>query len=167
MVGLSCLQVGVHVRRGDRIRDLSSYLKEKNNSSTELLPLDNYVSAMKSTKSILPSHFYPSNGQVSDFLLRFESLDFDRRDIRFFLATDDPKAAEYIKGFFFDGEVVSYEHPENDYRPVRQAQNAVADMFLLASCESLIGTPTSSFSLAAKLIGSGLYLEPELFAPDF
>lgn len=161
--------VGVHLRRGDRMDDLNAYLNETWNYYPQLLPLDNYVAKMKQVMDILPDHFHPTEEIVSDLLIRFESANFTRTSIRYFVASDDYDAAQYVASQFEEGQIVSFHDDrffeDSDRTPDYQkfAQDSVAEMLLLSSCEVIIGTPTSSFSLAARLIGDGLYVEPELF----
>lgn len=80
-----------------------------------------------------------------------------------FLATDSAEAQSYITARFErvftidkqlveDGQALHYAGTQMG-DPVREAENAVIDMFALAACDWLIHSRHSTFSVAASLIG--------------
>lgn len=87
---------------------------------------------------------------------------FPESDI--FLATDSAAAQSYITDRFArvftttkqlveDGQALHYAGTQM-HDPVREAENAVIDMFALAECDWLIHSRHSTFSVAASLIGA-------------
>lgn len=84
-------------------------------------------------------------------------------DSDIFLATDSAAAQDHITARFErvftidkqlveDGQALHYAGTQMS-DPVREAENAVIDMFALAECDWLIHSRHSTFSVAASLIG--------------
>jgi len=85
------------------------------------------------------------------------------KPLRYFLATDNDKARQIVFNSFPNDKVVNFAYgiPATELRRQNWGMKlAVIDMFLLASCDVLIGTPASTFSEAAHSIGGGFYIEP-------
>lgn len=151
--------IGVHVRRTDNIetmKNLLNYetqpdLKGKVNTSNAetIMPIESYISTMTQIKHSFPIHK----------LGPYQTI----KPLKYFLATDKDEIKTQILEAFPEAQVVYYEHdlPSSELRNNNWGMKlAVIDMFLLASCDILIGTPFSTFSEAAHSIGGGFYIEP-------
>eukprot|EP00210_Caulerpa_lentillifera_P001688 g1623.t1 len=151
--------VGVHIRRTDNLGIMKWLLEEivpkslnkkiDTTNADEILPLDHYITTMRNFKENYPVHN----------LDRFQIV----KPLKFFLATDRDDIKSQIIEVFPEDQVIHYEHgiPSSQLRSENRGMKlAVIDMFLLASCQVLIGTPFSTFSEAAHYIGGNVFLEP-------
>eukprot|EP00210_Caulerpa_lentillifera_P001695 g1630.t1 len=151
--------VGVHVRRTDNIETMKGLLKFETQSTLQgkvnttnadsILPIESYIATMYHLQQDYPIHKLGGYQIV--------------KPLRFFLATDKDETRSKILEAFPEGQVVYYEHgiPSGRLRSENWGMKlAVIDMFLLASCQVLIGTPFSTFSEAAHYIGGNFFLEP-------
>lgn len=115
----------------------------------DILPISNYIDRMRDVQKSVPTHN----------LTFYQSF----KPVRYFLATDNPTATEQVMSTFPSGAVVRFK--KEDLTHIRSSvsgmQSGVIDLFLLASCEVLIGTPYSTFSATASYMGKKLYVEPE------
>ena len=114
-----------------------------------MLPTENYLKLMQDLADRWPVH------DVGPYQVV--------KPIRFFLATDKDESKNRIMSQFAQNQVVSFEKGIDEHGlrvEVWGLQLAVIDMFLLASCSVVIGTPFSTFSEAATYIGGALQLEP-------
>ena len=125
-------------------------LARVNTSTAEtMLPTQNYIELMRDLAHRWPVH------DVGPYQVV--------KPIRFFLATDKDESKRLITSRFSKNQIVSFEKGINGTRLRREVwglQSAIVDMFLLASCKVVIGTPFSTFSEAATYIGGALQLEP-------
>eukprot|EP00210_Caulerpa_lentillifera_P001689 g1624.t1 len=127
-------------------------LKGKINTTNAdtILPIENYIKVMHDIQRSDPVHNFGSFQLV--------------KPLKFFLATDKDETRSKILEAFPEGQVIYYQHgiPSSQLRSKNWGMKlAVIDMFLLASCQVLIGTPFSTFSEAAHYIGGNFFLEPD------
>eukprot|EP00210_Caulerpa_lentillifera_P006883 g6580.t1 len=154
--------VGVHVRRNDNFLVMREFmetriqdeLRDKINTTDKetMLPLVNYITLMKQLEQSWPKHKF-KDGPF-----------YVMKQIKFFLATDNESVKSEIAKEFQPGLVVWFDTNRMNIsmdQPVWKKKLAVVDLYLLSSCDILVGTPFSTFSEAAHLIGGGVYLEPE------
>lgn len=148
----------MHLRRSDNmdvmrnlisIGPLRDKVDYKSSIDENILSLSSYKDKMMSVAQSLPEHD----------LMVYQEV----KPIRFFLATDNSGARDYIVSNFPEGMVTGFK--KEDYNHIRTSingmQSSVVDLFLLASCEVLIGTPYSTFSATAKYVGRNFYVEPD------
>eukprot|EP00210_Caulerpa_lentillifera_P006901 g6598.t1 len=154
--------IGVHVRRSDNFYVMKSFLETRlrgklrqmiNTTDGEsMLPLVNYITLMKQLQKSWPKH------ELDDGPF------YHVKPMKFFLATDNKDVRPQIVNEFQAGSIIWYN---NDlfgtfgHRSIWEHKAAVIDLYLLASCQIIIGTPFSTFSEAASLIGGALLFEPE------
>lgn len=150
--------IGVHLRRSDNGAWMKGGLKLETQEELKgrvnttnmdtMIPVEHYIETMKKMESDWTNHSCGSYQRV--------------KPPRFFLATDNAAARQRVFKAFEDGKVVSFNHPVEG-RELRKGvwgmKLAVIDLYLLAGCSVFIGTPFSTFSEAAHLIGNNLYLE--------
>jgi hypothetical protein len=72
---------------------------------------------------------------------------------RFFLATDSPEEERILSEKFGD-RIITYKKSSLDRESIEGIQDALVDMYLLASTNKIIGSFTSSFSEVAAEIGN-------------
>lgn len=119
------------------------------NNADTMLPTSHYADLMKKVKATWPLHQMGVYQAV--------------KPIRFFLASDQGEIKNEFMEQFGNNQVVVYH---SDAKPnvssnIRNMQMAVMDLFMLASCKVIIGTPFSTFSETASHIGGALLLEPD------
>lgn len=96
-----------------------------------------------------------SASPVSWFVDRMASIRAERPDTPFFLSTDSPPVSERIHGEFSN---VFELGGKSAYNSGTGVQDAVADLYLLASTTYILGSTASSFSdMAALIAGHGGY----------
>ena len=153
-------QIGVHVRRTDNIDTMKKLMKFHTiahlrnsvnlTSADSILPTKNYVKVMDHLLGLTPLH------QLGPYQVF--------KPIRFFLATDKDETKQPIVDHFKEGLVVSFDKGLDGDVLRRDAwgmQTGIIDMFLLASCKAVVGTPFSTFTEAATYIGGSMLLEPD------
>jgi hypothetical protein len=79
-----------------------------------------------------------------------KEIDFDK-NIKFFVATDDPQSENILKDMF-PNKVVTHSKTSLDRNDPLAIQDAVIDLYCLANCRKLIGSYWSSFSDTASEI---------------
>lgn len=153
--------VGVHVRRTDNIGNMRTLvetetqetLKGKINTTNadSMLPLSSYVALMKHLQQSWPVHKFAEGP--------FHLM----KPVKFYLAADNEHVKKQIAKEFDNDSIVFFDRDRVNIRmnpDVWRKKVAVIELYLLASCQILIGTPFSTYSEAAHLIGGGVYLEP-------
>eukprot|EP00210_Caulerpa_lentillifera_P006903 g6600.t1 len=155
--------VAVHVRRSDNFHNMRMFMNTKlqkelrgvinTTDADSMLPVRNYVTLMKQLQRSWPKH-------------RVDEGPYYRiKPVKFFLATDNKNVVSQIANEFEAGSVVWFNNNARTRffikKSVWERKVAVIELYLLASCDILVGTPFSTFSEAAHLIGGGVYLEPE------
>ena len=150
----------MHARRTDNIETMKGlmrfhtipHLREAVNltDADSVLPIKQYVDLMHDVQSLWPLHELGPYQVV--------------KPLRFFLAADNDITQSAIMDEFHGDLVMAYDK-QMDASLLRTElwgmQFSVIDLFLLASCETVIGTPFSTFSEAASYIGGSLLLEPD------
>eukprot|EP00210_Caulerpa_lentillifera_P006891 g6588.t1 len=154
--------VGVHVRRTDNFLVMRQIMKSRiqkefhdkiNTTDKEtMLPLVNYVTLMKQLEQSWPKHKL-KRGPTNPM-----------KPVKFFLSTDNKTVISEITKEFQQDSIVWFDANQMNVSTEQvlwRKKLAVVDLYLLSSCGILVGTPFSTFSEAAHLIGGGAYLEPK------
>lgn len=90
---------------------------------------------------------------VEDFVAEMEAEVEQNPEVKFFVATDDPSVLTYLVDRF--GETIRF-HPKRSYcrnNPLA-IEDALVDLYALASCSRLIGSYWSSFTDTAAQLGN-------------